>query len=270
VRHYYFTALCVALSHFAWPQSSSPFMGPRANALGYAASCLRDTWSIFNNPAGISSASHAEVCFAYDATPGFASFNRMAVACTTPLLNGYFGGGIFRFGDELYSEQFFSAGYANKFGIASLGARVQYIQFKTENFGTKGVMTFSAGGIAELTSWLTIGAQIINATQPEITENEKLPTILILGISLKASEKVIVLTEIEKNINENPLIKGGLEYQIHKKIFLRTGFTPKPLAGFFGFGIQVKKIKFDYAFSYLTGIVTKHQAGFLYQLKSRK
>jgi hypothetical protein len=245
-------------------------MGPRANALGYAVSCLRDPWSIFNNPAGITSSGYTEFCSAYDATSGFASFNRMAVACTTPLLNGYFGAGIFRFGDELYNEQSFSAGYANKFGIASLGARAQYIQFKAENFGTKGVMTFSVGGITELTSWLTIGAQIINATQPEITENEKLPTILIFGIALKASEKVMVLTEVEKNINEHPLIKEALEYQIHKKLFLRTAFTPKPLASFFGFGIQVKKIKFDYAFSYFTGIVTKHQAGFLYQLKSRK
>jgi hypothetical protein len=244
-------------------------IGSRANGLGYASSCLSDAWSTFNNPAGLSNPENTSVNVTYDVFSNFKTFNRYAATFHFPFLGGGSGIGIMRFGDELYNEQQIRIAYANQLGITSLGASCQYIQYRAEGIGTKGIVTFSLGGITKLTDWLRTGAYIVNVTQPKVAENEKIPTLLILGVSVKASEKVFLFLEVEKNINEEPVLKSAVEYQINKKFAFRTGIHPAPASGFFGFSIQHKKLKLDYAFSYLPAIGTRHQTTLAYKISSK-
>jgi hypothetical protein len=206
----------------------------------------------------------------YDAVPLFKSFSRFAAVFSTDLFNGGFQAGIFRSGDDLFNEQKIALSYANKLGISSLGVSVQYIQYHAEGFGNKGVPSICAGGITELTKWLSIGAYVVNLTQPDIAEGEKLPTFLILGASAKPSEKILVLAETEKNITEDVIVKVALEYQFNKKICFRTGFHPSPAAGFFGFGFHSRKIEIDYGFSYMPDVPNHHQCGIGYLFQNQK
>jgi hypothetical protein len=73
--------------------------------------------------------------------------------------------GAFRFGDDLYNEQMVSLGFGNKFGIASLGVKANYIQYQADGFGTYGAVSIDFGGLAELTDQLSIGAYITNLNQ---------------------------------------------------------------------------------------------------------
>ena len=267
--HYFITALCVACCHAVSGQSF-PFIGPAANGIGYASSCSADEWAVYNNPAGARGNGETKAAFAYDVFPGFASFHRIAAVVSLPFANGGINAGVFRLGDDLYNEHVITAAYAQKLGISSLGVSVKYLQVAAEGFGSKGVATFSAGGITELAPWLKAGAYAINLTQPKIAEQEKISTFLIFGVALRASDNVSVLAEAEKNIGEDTLIKLGLEYRQGKKFILRTGFHPDPAAGFFGFGFRTKKLYFDYAFSYLPQIGSRHQAGIAYIMKRKQ
>jgi hypothetical protein len=269
VRYFIVFALCVILCHCSFGQSFT-FIGARANGLAYASSSLADEWAIFNNPAGTAFTKENRVAVAYDATPGFSFWNRSAAVTMLPFKGGGVNIGIIRAGDAVFNEQMFAASYANKFGIASLGVSLQYIQYNAEGIGRKGAPTFTAGSITELTPWLKIGACIMNVTQPDITEEEKIPTVLLFGISLKASEKVFVFMEVEKNIEEDPLLKASVEYRFNEKFSLRTGFHPEPVAGFFGFGFRRKKLQVDYAFSYYPQLGTRHQTGFSYIIRTQK
>jgi hypothetical protein len=266
---YFLTAMCIAYCHVLSSQSF-PFIGPAANGIGYASSCSADEWAVYNNPAGARSSSETRVAFTYDAFPGFVSFHRIAAVVALPLRNGGFNAGVFRFGDELYNEHVITAAYAQKLGISTLGISIKYLQVTAEGFGSNGVATFSAGGITELAPWLKAGAYVVNLTQPKIAEQEKIPTFLLFGISLKASDKVAVLIEAEKDIGEDTLIKVGVEYRQGKKFVLRTGFHPAPAAGFFGFGFRMKKLQLDYAFSYLSQFGNRHQAGIGYVIKGKQ
>jgi hypothetical protein len=171
--------------------------------------------------------------------------------------------GLFRFGDDLYNEQVLSVGFGNELGIASLGGKVNLIQYSAEGFGVSSALTIDIGGITELSEKLSIGAYITNLTQSRIGEDqEQLPTRLTAGLSYNPEKNVSITTEVTT-------WRTGLEYSFHQKVFFRTGFSLNPDAGFFGVGISKKKVRFDYAIQLnkLTG--ASHQASASYWLSQK-
>lgn len=241
-------------------------MSARANGMGNSFACLQDEWSMFNNIGGLSTVRKTTAAVSSDFQPALPTAQKVAALCALPMKTGTAGIGIFKFGDDLYNEQQLSTGYSNKFGIASLGVKLNYVQYHAEGFGTKGVITISVGGIAQLTEQLSIGAHITNINQPEISslEHEHLPTLLNVGIGFRSSEKLFITTELEKDLDYKATWKGGVEYKAHKKIMLRTGFNAYPAAGFLGIGFKPKKFTLDYAFRYRPETGGGHQASISY------
>jgi len=246
-------------------------MGARAHGVGYTSSCLQDEWSIFNNVGGLGRVEKTSAAFSYSSYPGLKAFNRMAFVITLPSKIGTAGVGVFKFGDDLYNEQILTAGFSNTFGIASLGVKVNYIQYTAEGFGRKGVTSFSFGGIARLAEQFSIGAHITNVLQPALTEDgEHLPTRITAGIGFTPSEKILITTELEKDLDYPFIWKTGVEYKIYKKISLRTGFNVRPDAGFFGLGFTPPNFQLDYAYSFHVDLGAQHQATVSYRFKSKK
>ena len=246
-------------------------MGARAAGLAYASSCLADEWAIFNNVAGLAKVDKASSAYTYDTQPSFKPFDRMAAVVAVPLSFGTAGAGVFRFGDELYNEHMMTVGFSNTFGLASLGLKVNYIQYTAAGFGSKGLVSLSFGGIATLTEKISIGAHIINLNQPEISsENEKLPTLLIVGVGFQLAPGTFVTTELEKDLNYPVKWKTGVAYQLYKKFTIRTGFNLNPATAFFGLGFRAKKFKLDYAYQHHFNIGSRHQATVGYIFKKQK
>jgi hypothetical protein len=253
-------------------QSVSTLMGARQAGMGYASSASADEWSLFNNVGGIGKIKQQSVGFAYEVTPALVGGNRMAVVwnATTQWFNT--GLGAFRFGDNIYSEQILSAGIGNQFGITSLGAKVNYIQYRAEGFGTQSAMSVDFGGLTELTKQLSIGAYITNLTQASLPtrDGDRLPTKLTLGIGIHPSEKIFITTEIEKDLDYKSTWRTGLEYTIYKSVFARTGFQFNPSNAFFGLGYKKKNLKVDYAVRFNSLLGTTHQASAIYLITTKE
>ncbi|MBX2943708.1 MAG: hypothetical protein KF860_15330 [Cyclobacteriaceae bacterium] len=254
------------------PQSVSTLMGGRSAALGNATSTISDNWSLFNNMAGISKAESTTASFAYAISPALPGANRMAASITLPASIGVFGTGVFKFGDELYSEQIISAGYANQLGLAALGIKVNYVQYKAEGLGTRSALSIHFGGIAELSPKVLVGAYIMNLNQPKISldTDEKLPVKLVTGVQFHPEESLILLLEIEKDIHYEPSLKGGVEFGIHKKVKARTGFNLNPNSIHGGIGYQSTRLIIDYALQYNPVIKTSYQLSTSYMFTKRK
>jgi hypothetical protein len=246
-------------------------MGARSSALGHTSACLRDEWSLFNNVAGLAEQEKATASFSYDVQPGFPSFNKMAGAFAMPIKTGVAGLGLFRFGDDLYSEQLISLGFSNTLGLASLGIKANYIQYRASGFGTKGVFSISFGGIAKLAEKIFIGAYVTNINQPDIskTEKEKLPTNLVLGIGVQITAQTFFATELEKDLNNPVRWKSAIEYKPFKRFVVRTGFSANPTSLFFGFGFRPNRFSVDYAYQHQFVIGSRHQATIGYSLRKR-
>ncbi|HCM77219.1 MAG TPA: hypothetical protein DIS90_12610 [Cytophagales bacterium] len=247
-------------------------MGSRSAALAYASSTLSDDWAIFNNIAGMAKINTASSNFAYSINPSLPGADRAAASLLAPVKIGTFGIGVFRFGDELYSEQVLSAGYANQFGLAALGMKVNYVQYRAEGVGTHSAVSLHLGGIATLSPKVMVGAYIINLNRPEISNaiKERLPAKLITGVQFHPEEKLILLAEIEKDLHYKPTLKGGVEYQFFKKVSFRTGFNLGPNSVHGGIGYQSARLYIDYAMHYSTSLLSTFQLATSYRFGQPK
>jgi len=252
-------------------QSASTLMGARGKGLGNTSAGLYDEWSLFNNPAGLASLTKGAFVVAYDKTPNLPGSDRMVAAATFRALKGAVSAGVFRFGDQRYSEQIAAAGYANQLGLASLGARVNLVQYNAEGFGTRSVISFNFGGIAELTPQIKVGAHIINLNQPVISDDngERLPTKLLAGIVFTPQESLSVAVEVEKDIEFKATLKAGIEYRAFGKVSFRTGFNLFPGASCIGVGFRSSRIILDYAMEYSDFMGTSHQVSAGYPFHSK-
>lgn len=246
-------------------QSVPTLIGAKANGMGYTSATITDAWGIFNNIAGIANLKNTTAAFTYDVHPTLPGANRTAATVSVPIKIGAIGAGAYRFGDDLYNEHVISTGYSNQFGIAAIGARLNYIQYRAEGFGSKGVVTISLGGIAKLTPTLSVGAYISNINQPTIGNGEKVPTRLNAGISFTPTDKFFFATEIEKDLDYEATWKVGMQYQFHEKFFARTGYNLNPNTAFFGLGFKTKKFILDYALQHNVSLSFSHQASVSYQ-----
>lgn len=221
------------------------------------------------NIAGLAGVKQPSAAFSCHDVPSFDPFKRLAAVFVTPIRSGAAGVSAFRFGDDLYNEHNLSLGVAHTFGLASLGLKAHYIQYRAQGLETRTALSVSFGGIAQLTPKLLFGAHIVNINQPVIHADtgERIPTSLYAGISFRPSDKLILGSDIEKDLQHPATIKSGMEYRLYKKVSFRTGFNLHPEAGFFGLGFHVRKLELDYALeaSYAAGF--SHQATVLYKLK---
>ena len=257
------------LSHISYAQSATSLIGARAAGMGYASATLSDESSLFNNIGAIAGLKKTCSYFVNEVRPALPGANRAAAAFLLTTRSGAAGLGFYRFGDELYSEQILSAGIGNRFGLASLGAKLSLIQYRAEATGTKQAATISFGGLAQLTPNLFVGAYIINLTQSRIA-SERLPAKLVAGLGFRPDEHVYWVTEVEKDVDYNASWKTGVEYGIQNKVFFRTGFNLNPLTGYGGLGICTRHVKIDYAISLSNTLGAAHQASASYQFEKKK
>lgn len=273
-RKIYFLALAITIAQAVSAQSTTTLMGGRAAGLGYATAATEDEWSLFNNVGGLAKVDQLNTSFAYEARPALVGANRMAASILAPSKIGTVGVGIFKFGDDIYSEHQVSFGVGNQIGNTSLGAKVNYTQYRVEGFGNISAASFDFGGISRITPQLSIGAYITNLTQSKLigTDGERIPTKLVLGIAFKPSNKIFIATELEKDLDYQTIWKTGLEYSIYEKVFFRTGFNLNPNVAYFGLGTHKKNLKFDYAirFNQLTGAAHQLSASYLIPSKNKK
>lgn len=260
--------LAALLSSLALPaQNVSTLMGARSAGMAYASAGLADEWSVFNNPAGVSAASRPSAFFAYEVRPAPKGTNRTAAGLQTSLGWGSAALGVFRFGDEAYSEQSVSAVFGNRFGIASLGLRLSYVQYRTQGFGTAGALSLTFGGQATITDKLIAGAYMVNLNQAKLSGEERLPTLMMAGLTIRLAEDLILSTEVEKDLDYPLTWKTGAEYTFRKKFVARTGFSLWPQSGFFGVGFRKGRLRLDYSAQVGSDAGSRHMASAVYDLK---
>ncbi len=251
-------------------QSVSTLIGARAAGMGYASSVTMDETALFNNVGALAENKTASSFFTYEARPTLLGADRTAMGFSLPTRFGVGAIGLFRFGDEVYSEQIASAGFSNKFGIASLGAKINYIQYKAEGFGTKNAISVNFGGLAQITPQISVGAYIVNLNQSRISDDERLPTKLVAGIGFKPAAYLFIATELEKDLDYHVTWRTGSEYVIHKKVFARTGFSLNPSSAHFGIGAKASRLRIDYAFTISKSLGGAHEASAIYQFERNK
>lgn len=247
-------------------------IGARPAAMGYAYATEADAWSFFSNPGGLGQLNELSSFFAYENKYGVEGFNSMGAGLVSNLAIGSFGVGAFRFGDDLYNEQAVAFGYGNKFGIASLGIKANYLQYNIEGLDSRGVLMIDFGGIATITDQLIFGAYIRNINQAQVSEleDERAPTSLNAGVSYRPFEKLHLNIEAEKDIEYDATIRIGTEYLIFEKLAVRAGINTEPFTNYAGLGFRTARLFIDYAVTKDRFIGYSHQASVIFKMKEAR
>lgn len=264
--------LLLSFSKLLFGQNGSEIHGAGSMAIGDASIAIDNTWSIFNNPAGLYSTESSTLLFTHQRKYGIGALSTSGVAFLQPFKTGAFGVGVSRFGDHLYNEQKLKLSFGNKMGMVALGGSINYYQVNIEGYGNRRVAYFDFGGIVNFSEELVFGAFISNINQGRIsrTENERIPTIMKTGISYRPVPAFMINMEIEKDLDFPEVFKAGIDYNFYKQFSLRMGFKSEPFSAAFGLGMDSKRIGTDYAFGHDPILGAIHELSVEYRLKKRQ
>jgi len=245
------------------------FSSTRALGIGNAASTLADEWAGFHNPAGLRTSRFNAIGLGYKQTSLYEGSHEVAVAFVhqLPSWKGNTGISIFRYGNDWYSNTSLAVGFASELASVRLGGQLEYKQIQIEEMGVERALLVNFGGIVELLKkQLFWGAYSSNIFQASIRD-ELLPVNLITGLSYRVENKVMLNLELEKQHRFPSTVKLGLEYEIVRSFFIRTGISTKPFAQYYGIGIKAKSIELDYALVNHTKLGFSHQVSLLFFIK---
>jgi len=228
--------------------------GAKNESTGSPISVTTDEWSLWRNPAGLTSVQQPVISSSIRKPQSVNDFTRSAlIAGSVRSFSGALG--VSSFGDDLYNESAASLALASKIGPTSIGLRTDLNQLRIDGNTNRNAFGITVGCIAQITRKLSVGIAARNINLPTWTRGQPLPVVLNTGISFLATENFLVVAEVEKNTDFNPTFKGGFEYSMRKKFFARTGFNLFPNAAFGGIGLRMWRFGFDYSikFGYLPG-----------------
>ncbi len=239
---------------FTFASFGDQSIGARQAGMGFASVTLNDFWSISNNQAGMTSIQKFHAGFYFENRFLVKELSTKAGALILPTKSGVFGLSTKYFGFNKYNETKFGLAYAKKLSKRiSVGVQFDYLSVHiTEPYGKRGRVTFEIGCLTKLSEEFTLGVHLFNPVAVKLNDyaNERIPTIMKVGLAYHFHEIITINTELEKDLNFRPIFKAGMEYQPVKDIYLRVGVKTNPASFTLGFGFVQKKIRMDIASVY--------------------
>jgi hypothetical protein len=227
--------------------------GARSSALSNASVTLYDVWGTFNNQAGLAFLKSPVVAFYFENRFLVKEFSMQAGALAIPFKPGTIGVCYRYFGYSKYYEAKFGLAYSRKFtDHFSVGIQVDYLQTHiAEGYGNYNAVTAEIGLLAEPIRNLNVGFHLYNPSKVKSNApfEEKVPTIMRLGFGYKFDDKASLLLETEKDLDQEPVYKGGLEVKSFENLYLRGGFSSGYEQYSFGLGYKYRKLTADIAFT---------------------
>lgn len=227
-------------------------IGARSASMGDASVPLIDVWAGFNNPSAYGFIDKYHIGITYKNNFLLSELSQYSLAMAIPVKKaGTFGVVIDRFGYSQFSHNKFGLIYSRKFGkIFSLGTQINLHWIHIGDvYGDKvtasGTISFL---IKPMKNWIIAGnVSNITATPVSADNRDRINTIFRLGSSYTIAEKFIVSAEGEASLQYDPTFKIGAEYKPIHLLAIRAGLHTWPLSPTFGFGIDYKKVVFDFA-----------------------
>ena len=259
MRHLTLALMLITISCFA--QDGHFQFGGRSAGLANASLTTTDSWSLVNNIGALGSYENTS-CFAgYQTRYGVSDLQAFSGGFVHHTRGFTTGAGYYRFGGSLYNQQRIMVGVANKIQFVSLGAGVSVIQYHVESLQTTRKIAVEFGGLAEIVPQLVFGAHIFNLSQDAVV-----PTVMKAGMSYRPSARLMLNTEIEKDLSSYEVLRVGMEYLPVNPLYIRTGFSTRPFKAAYGLGINWADFLLDYAYGTNGTLGTTHDLSICYKI----
>ena len=255
------------------------FSGGRSLGLANANVTLYDIWSTNNNQAGLAYVQNFGLGFSYENRFGLSELGVKNLNLAIPVKWGTFGLTVQQFGYTDYNENKFGLAYGMKLSKRiSLGVQIDYLLVSVAETQTpnKSAITAEIGIQAQLTDKLKLGAHYYNLPNSNLSGNfnEKVPSILRIGLNYAFSKKVFTVLDVEKNMDLPALIKIGVEYHPIDILYFRGGMdlntdVNNEVKFAAGISVKLKGFNVDLAFNHQAYIGYISQISLSYSLSKK-
>ncbi|MBT8195537.1 MAG: hypothetical protein KJO64_03870, partial [Bacteroidia bacterium] len=230
--------------------------GAESNAMAGISITNNNIWSAWNNQAGLSSINKVQLGWYTELPYGISELQNSGMALAIPTDKyGTFAVNVNYFGYSLYNESAFGLAYGKKLSEnVSVGVGLNYHQISiSEPKGNAGTVTAEIGLQTTFSPKLSSAFHLYNPTRSVIdteTTEEELPGIAKFALTYKASEKVHLVSEIEKDFDNDAILKFGFDYTIIEDLHIRGGIHSNDFEYGFGVGYKFSKFNVDVASKY--------------------
>ncbi len=218
-----------------------PTAGARSAALGGSGLNFTDINSIFSNQAGLADLDGLSFTLVGENRFLLSEIRSLSAGAALPSKLGTFGLSLNYYGFDLYNEQRIGLAYARKLmNRLSIGAQFIFLNTNIPDYGNAANFTFELGLQAKLSKSLSLGVHTFNPGRVKLIEDERLPTLLGIGMQYQPSEKLFLIAEVEKDLDYTVRTRFGAEYQLIEQLWLRIGVATQPAEYTFGLGYTLK------------------------------
>ncbi len=265
----FFFFLFSSFSLFA--QNIPANIGAAESGMGGVGVASTAVWSAANNQAALGFNKSYGVGFYYENRFMTKELSLNALTLVLPTGKGSFAANISYFGFSQYNEKKIGIAYgmalSKRFAV---GVQLDYLNTAIGDiYGSKSVYTFEIGLLSKLTNDITLGVHVFNPIQAKFNDynNEKLALLMKVGLQWNLDKDFVAAVEINSDINNKLIVRGGLEYRIMKILYTRIGLSNNPNIFSFGVGLQLKSFRLDFSSTMHQILGYSPQLSFIYQLK---
>ncbi|MBR5082212.1 MAG: hypothetical protein IKX35_07220 [Bacteroidales bacterium] len=247
-------------------------IGGRAAAMGGSSVASQGLWAMQNNPAGMANLDKISLGLYYENRWMLAETAYKCGAFAVPTKFGTLGLSFNQFGSSKYNENKFGLAYAKDFGrYLQIGLQLDYLLLKIGNdYGKFNAVTFELGIQSQVTEKLTLGTYIFNPISfsfEQTLNHEKLPIVMRFGMAYKFTKDFIGQCEIEKNTEHEGInLRGGLEYEAVKNLYIRAGVQTNPGILSFGLGYTIRFAQINVAAQLHNELGASVQIGMIFSI----
>ena len=248
-----------------------PF-GGRAAAMGGTSVASRGLWAMQNNPAGMANLDKISLGLYYENRWMLPETAYKCGAFALPTKFGCLGMSFNQYGSSKYNENKFGLAYAKDFGrYLQIGLQLDYLLLKIGNdYGKFSAVTFELGLQSQVTDKLTLGTYIFNPVNfsfEQTLNHEKLPIVMRFGMAYQFTKDFIGQCEIKKNTEREGIsLRGGVEYEAVKNLYIRAGVQTNPGILSFGLGYAIRFAQVDVAAQLHNELGASVQIGMIFSI----
>jgi hypothetical protein len=247
-------------------------MGSRSMSMCNASVALTDVWAYHHNPAALIGIKKVAIGISYENRFLLRELQSQGFVVAYPLKRGVISMGAQTFGYTNFRTYRTGLGYALVItDYLSIGVQLNYHLLRLpQSYGLDQTVTAEIGALAKITDNWHIGFSVLNLSRNKLSsyQEDRYSNMLRLGTRYHVSKKVLLLSEVEKNVDFPIRIKSGVEYEPAENLFIRGGFATAPIEFSFGFGYHWKGIyKLDVGSAYQQIIGWSPNVSFTVQLK---
>jgi hypothetical protein len=216
-------------------------LGGRSAGMSHASVMLTDGWCCFNNQAGLGFLNKPSCGFYFENKYNISEFSTQAVFCALPFKPGTIGMDVRYFGYSLYNECKIGLAYGKKLTKRfAFGVQANYLQSRFgEDYGSTHSLAAELGLLYEPVDNMHIGLQWFKPSASDEKTGLNKQTIRF-GVSYFFAAKALIAVETFKEMNEPVMIKLGVEINVLKNLYARTGFATNINNYSFGLGYNLK------------------------------